>query len=161
MEFNYYYYYISLCILVPVTNERHRQLRVKIFSSTRIPVIYRLAESVYEGENTCSISVSLSRVPQQCSLRASLLISDDTCYRPHAWWTEFPPDRNLLHLQMQLNDIQYLEAVHRYENFDRVNTGMKLGSKKKCWYSIPAHFEHWVCHYKCLPSFRANEWLYP
>jgi hypothetical protein len=46
---------------------------------------------------------------------------------------------------MQLNDVQNLEVVHRYENFDRESTGVKFRDKKEVQYNKPA----------CTGPFRA------
>lgn len=50
-------------------------------------------------------------------------------------------------LQVQLNDIQYLEVVYRCEHFGRESTGMKFRDKdsaKMVYRHMPANFEHWV-----------------
>jgi hypothetical protein len=44
-------------------------------------------------------------------------------------------------LQMQLNDVHYLEVAYQCENLDKESSSSKLGVKKNHWYVILAHFE--------------------
>jgi hypothetical protein len=91
-------------------------------------------------EKMFSVSVIQSHTPQQCSLSASLWYSM-TCVialTHDVNWISSSPQFYFI-LQMQLNDVRYLESVYWYENFGRESTGMKYRDQMKCQYCILAY----------------------
>jgi hypothetical protein len=96
-------------------------------------------------ESTCSVFVIHSCILKRCSLSASPLYPMTfVITHMHGVNCILSSPYFYFILKMQLNDVQNLEVVYWYENFNRESTGIKFRDRKKCivYQHIMANFEH-------------------